>query len=215
MGSIFSSMSSTFSGFLGDGGSHDASADDPRIDAHEDRNQHQAGFVPDHLPSDSPFVDPSTSITWTQDDANSSAVFHGNDNTCIRGELPDEMVDDLRADPGYRDDFSNIAGGHGYSVDEVIPGAQACYGPDGGLIESGPHQGTWDFASPNVPGQTMEHFWMDVVPDVTVSDHYTSYPNDDHFSGGGGFGNESSDWGGSGFDGGGGASSGDGAGSDF
>lgn len=215
MGSFFSSMSSTFSGVFGDGGSHDASADDPRLDAHEDRNQYQADFVPDHLPPDLPYFDPVYQVNWTQEDKNLSQVFHGAGNTCIDGALPDKMVQDLQDNPSYQATFSSIVGDHGYSVDEVIPGAQACYAPDGSLIDSGPHQGTWNFADFNVPGQTMEHIWLDMVPDVTVSDHYTTYPNDDHSSGGGGFGNDSSDWGGSGFDGGGGSSSGDSAGSDF
>lgn len=214
MGSFFSSMSSTFSGLFGDGGSHDASGDDAYRDAHEDRNQYQAGLVPDHLPGEFPYVDPNTSISWMQDNAGTSAVFHGSDNSCIRGELPDHMVHDLRDNPQYRADFDTMAGNHGYSVDVVVPGPQACYGPDGVLIDSGAHQGTWDFASPNVPGQMMEHIWMDVVPDVTVSDHYTSYSGDDSFAGSDGFGNGGSDWGGSSFDGGG-SSSGDSGSSDF
>jgi len=160
------------------------SASPAEHDPHLDRNLYQSGLVPDHYPDALPYLDPHTAITWTADNPVSEAVFHGLDNDCLRGQLPLQRVEELRATPQYRHDFAALAADHGYDVDHATPGAQACYGPDGHLVETGPHQGTWDYASPEAHGQTWEHLHMDVLPDVHA-DNYSDISQGvgDHGSG--------------------------------
>lgn len=187
--------------------------------AHLDRNQWQSDLVPDRMPQDTPFHDPHTGVTWTPDNAITESIWHGASNDCFRGELPAERVGALHANPEYREAFAEVAGHHAYDVDQVTPGAQACYDSTTGTkVEGGPHAGTWDFASPGVEGQRAEHWNMDVSPDRSA-DNYTSFHHSDgassgfhnsgssdmgHDSGGGG----SSDGGHSGGDSSGGGSSG-------
>lgn len=149
--------------------------------AHLDRNQYQDDIVPEHIPQDLPYFDPATSVNWERDNQITESIWHGADNDCVRGALPADMVADLRNDVQYRADFAHVAGDNSYDVDDIVPGAQACYGPDGNLIDSGPHQGTWDFASPGISGQAGEHFQMDVLTDAQSDDYASSNHDGDSY----------------------------------
>lgn len=166
--------------------------------AHLDRNEWQVELVPEHMPQKMPFDDVYTGVTWSPDSRISETIWHGANNDCFRGVLPDERVEALQANPAYRNAFEQLNGHNGYNVDHVTPGAQACYdGTTGTLIDKGPHAGTWDFASPSVPGQELAHFNLDVVPDWH-DDHYTaihaaSLDSGSHHDGGAGYGADYSD----------------------
>lgn len=160
--------------------------------AHLDRNQWQADLVPERMPAHMPFEDPHTGVIWSPDSRTTETVWHGADNDCFRGTLPHERVEALHNDPSYRDAFAQVNAHHGYSVDRTIPGAQACYDDmTGKLVDHGPHAGTWDFASPSVPGQSFQHLHMDVAPDWHA-DNYTGFNsvpahNGGHFDHGSGY----------------------------
>lgn len=166
---------------LESGGSHADLGDSQNFDPHLDRNLFQQGLAPEHMPDFDSHYDPNTGITWMADDTRSEGIWHGGYD-CYRGDLPDQMVSDLHADPVYRDAFAQIAGDHGYNVDTMIPGAQVCYDEQGTIIDSGPHQGTWDYASPAEPGQSWAHLNLDVVPDYHA-DAYTHYDQAQPFDG--------------------------------
>lgn len=200
-------------------------------DAHLGRNEHMQNWVavPPTYPEDLPYFDPTSGATVMEDDWIGEEGWHGG-NDCVRIVPPAVTVQELRDDPQYRDDFNAMAAGHDFDVDEVIPGAQVCYDPNtGDRIDNGPYVGTWDYASPAIPGQGWEHWVMDMVPDWSA-DNYATVPlvtqdplndvtpgspsewDDNHDTGGlhsadgdysGGFsGTYSSDFGGSGNDGG-------------
>lgn len=148
---------------------------EPVPQAHLERNQWMEELAPPSLPDVLPFTDPRTGLNWIEDKPAGEFLYHGN-NDCIRAPIDSERVDALRADPEYRDAFQSLAGGSSLTVDQALPSAQACYAPSTGqLISSGPYVGTWDFANPDVPGQSYAHWAMDMAPDHRA-DNYIPVP---------------------------------------
>jgi hypothetical protein len=93
-------------------------------------------------------------------------LLYHDSNECFRAPIDAERVEGLRADPDYREAFQALGGSSGLSVDQVLPSAQACYDPSTGqLVASGPYVGTWDFADPDIAGQSYAHWVMDMAPD--------------------------------------------------
>ena len=157
---------------------HQEEAGQHVFDGHLDRNEFQQGLAPDRPHDNFCYVDPHTHIVWEPDDQRAADIWHGG-NDCFRGVLPEHTVEDLRADPHYRDAFDQVDAGHGYDVDHTVPGAQVCFERDGALVDTGVHQGTWDYASPTVTDQRWEHWHLDVAPD-NHSDNYTDYDPSSH-----------------------------------
>jgi uncharacterized membrane protein YgcG len=148
---------------------------EPVPQAHLDRNQWMENLAPERLPDVLPFTDPLTGLTWNEDKPAGEFLYHDN-NDCVRAPIDPQRVDGLRADPGYRDAFQALAGSSSLTVDQALPSAQACYDPSSGqLIASGPYVGTWDFANPDIPGQSYAHWEMDMAPDHRA-DNYTPVP---------------------------------------
>lgn len=143
--------------------------------AHLDRNQWMERLAPDVLPDVLPFTDARTGLKWNEDKPLGELLYH-NSNECIRAPIDAQRVEDLRADPDYREAFQALAGTTGLAVDQVLPSAQACYDPSTGqLVASGSYVGTWDFADPDIAGQSYAHWVMDMAPDHRA-DNYTPVP---------------------------------------
>ncbi len=197
--------------------------DQPPPEAHLARNEWQACLAPPTLPDTLPYHDPQTDLTWVQDAVLGEVMFHGGQD-CIRAVIDGPRLDALRSDPDYRQALAEVAGSHGVDADQLVPSAQVCYSADTGeASDGGSTVGTWDFASPDVPGQSWAHVELDVMPDHW-NDAYVNVPvasNDPACdvsgvgsAGGldsGGASNSAGDWGGNGgLDGGGGGDGGGG-----
>lgn len=147
----------------------------PVPQAHLDRNQWMEHLAPDVLPDVLPFTDSRTGLTWNEDKPLGELLYHDS-NECIRAPTDAQRVEDLRADPDYREAFQALGGNSGLAVDRILPSAQACYDPSTGqLVASGSYVGTWDFADPDIAGQSYAHWVMDMAPDHRA-DNYTPAP---------------------------------------